>query len=296
MDGAFLVDSFYYFKKRGGSPKPYMRDMLTRLQQETGYTFMAVCSGGAALVEVTDKSATYEQLLARVPNNVEAIVAIICGNDFLAPRALSGDFRTSWSKAASSLVDGMKKKSELQFVVAGGGSDVWDYTTRSGWTEIQQSKYDSFARELVDLFIQRGVRSTTGVDELSGLCISDSVGHVSPDSAEQVLRAYISWVARCHGSGVGLPTAAPAEDGKVSTVPAAVLPTWPSAPAPWEVYWCNEAAAYWFYNAVTEECTFDLAMPCFFGSCNPMCRADGSWTYVDALTGEEVPGISLSAR
>ena len=63
---------------------------------------------------------------------ITCIVAIICGNDFLAPRALSGDFRTSWSKAASALVDGMKKKSQLQFVVAGGGSDVWDYTTRSG--------------------------------------------------------------------------------------------------------------------------------------------------------------------
>ena len=79
MDGAFLVDPFYYFKKRGGSPKPYMREMLTRLHKDTGFTFMAVCSGGAALVEVTDKSATYEQLLARVPNSVEAIVAIICG-------------------------------------------------------------------------------------------------------------------------------------------------------------------------------------------------------------------------
>jgi hypothetical protein len=116
-----LVDSFYYFKQRGGRPMPYMREMLTRLRSETGYTFMAVCSAGAALVEVANKSATYEELVARVPSHVEAIVAIICGNDFLATRALSAGFRSSWSEAANALVDRMKEKSDLQFVVAGGG-------------------------------------------------------------------------------------------------------------------------------------------------------------------------------
>ncbi len=67
VDGAFWVDSFYYFKqRRGGRPMPYMREMLTRLRSETGYTFMAVCSAGAALVEVANKSATYEELVARL--------------------------------------------------------------------------------------------------------------------------------------------------------------------------------------------------------------------------------------
>jgi hypothetical protein len=77
-------------------------------------------------------------------------------------------------------------------------------------------------------------------------------------------------------------------------VPAAVQETWPeppSAPAPWEVYWSDEDDAYWFYNAVTEECTFDLSTPCFYGRFRAVCRADGSWAYEDARTGEEDPRL-----
>ena len=85
--GVFLVDSFYYFKKSKGAKKEYMEEMLSELWQQTGKVFMAVCSGGASLaVPVEPAAATYSELLAHVPAGVEAIIAVVCGNDFLASK------------------------------------------------------------------------------------------------------------------------------------------------------------------------------------------------------------------
>ena len=54
VDGAFLVDSFYYLKSRKNTVE-YLPELLSKLRRETGLVFMAVCSGGAVLCKPKDK-------------------------------------------------------------------------------------------------------------------------------------------------------------------------------------------------------------------------------------------------
>ena len=84
MDGAFIIDSYYYFKcKKSGKKVMYLVELLDILFFKTGLRFMAVCSGGAALRKPSDpKAATFDELLQRVPSGLLCVIAIICGNDF----------------------------------------------------------------------------------------------------------------------------------------------------------------------------------------------------------------------
>ena len=43
---------------------------------------IAVCSGGASLVNPRGAAASFRQLLDQLPSGLEFIVAVICGNDF----------------------------------------------------------------------------------------------------------------------------------------------------------------------------------------------------------------------
>jgi len=49
VDGAFVVDSFFYFKSKSGKKTEYLPELLAEILAETGLVFVAVCSGGAAL-------------------------------------------------------------------------------------------------------------------------------------------------------------------------------------------------------------------------------------------------------
>ena len=84
MDGAFIIDSYYYFKKKQSRKKVmYLVELLDILLYKTGLRFMAVCSGGAALRRPSDvKAATFDELLERVPHGLRCVIAILCGNDF----------------------------------------------------------------------------------------------------------------------------------------------------------------------------------------------------------------------
>ncbi len=81
VDGAFLVDSFYYFKRRSGSTEEYFPKLLAEIRQATGLVFIAVCSGGAALYSPGGGGAYFRQLLEQVPGRVQFSVSVICGND-----------------------------------------------------------------------------------------------------------------------------------------------------------------------------------------------------------------------
>ena len=103
IDGAFLVDSFYYMKERrsGGKTRKveYMPEMLQSLWESTGLVFMAVCSGGAALVHPHGSGAVFEELLARVPSGLGITVAVICGNDFLRSFCGVRAYESAWEGA-----------------------------------------------------------------------------------------------------------------------------------------------------------------------------------------------------
>ena len=64
IHGAFLVDSFYYFKNSpNGMARPYMQELLDWLYKETGAVFMAACCGGAAVESYCDGAAVGKLLL-----------------------------------------------------------------------------------------------------------------------------------------------------------------------------------------------------------------------------------------
>ena len=81
IDGVFVMDSFYYMKKRNGKKHLYLRSVLDELQASTGYTFVAVCSGGAAMAHPCGGAASFAEMLEHVPTGVRFVVPIVCGND-----------------------------------------------------------------------------------------------------------------------------------------------------------------------------------------------------------------------
>ena len=193
MDGAFLVDSFFYMKD-GKTKVEYLPELLADLWRDTGLVFMAVCSGGAALTNPTKWTVTFDELLDRVPASVRMIIPIVCGNDILVNWKVP-TFRDAWATAAERLCEGMRAKSAVQFAVVGGSSDVWRYDT---WMELgQRELYDANARQLAGVFSACGVHATTGAGELQGMEIADDTGHVSWDSRHVVFGAYPTWVRQC---------------------------------------------------------------------------------------------------
>ena len=173
VDGAFLVDSLYYLKgKKGKKDKDeYLPRTLQRIWEETGWAFMAVCSGGAALVKPKSRwEASFAELLAEVPRGVKALTAVICGNDLLTGSA----YRPAWDEAAVRLCAGMQDKAALTFVVIGGSAALWKYA--STMTASQMQAYDANAARLRETFVANGVRACSGVRELEGVEIAGVPG------------------------------------------------------------------------------------------------------------------------
>ena len=177
VDGAFLVDSFFYMKD-GKTKVEYLPEMLADLWRDTGLVFMAVCSGGAALTNPTKWTVTFDELLDRVPASVRMIIPIVCGNDILVNWKVP-TFRDAWATAAERLCEGMRAKSAVQFAVVGGSSNVWRYDK---WMKLgQRELYDVNARQLAGVFSACGVHATTGtagVRALVGVCCFWGVQHM----------------------------------------------------------------------------------------------------------------------
>ena len=170
-----------------------MPKCLDELHRLTGLVFMAVCSGGATLTNPGRWSASFEELLERVPTGLSMIIPIVCGNDLLVNWKVPV-FQEAWATAAARLCDGMRAKSSVQFAVVGGSSETWRYK----WmTQSQRELYDANARRLAEVLSGCGVTVTTGVEELQGVEIADGVGHVRSSSKAVVFAAYVSWVNQC---------------------------------------------------------------------------------------------------
>ena len=176
----------------------YMPRMLDYLWKKTGKVFIAICSGGAALVHPHGRGATYAQLLAAAPDNLDMLVSVICGNDLLASGCHVAAYCQEWDDAAAALCAGMQKKALKQLAVVGGSSACWGY---SAWMDdAQQALYNANATRLCEFFVTCGVQCCTGADDLIGLDISDYIGHVDVSSRDIVLDAFAAWASRCEGA------------------------------------------------------------------------------------------------
>ena len=63
--------------KEGKRQVHYLPECLDELHRLTGLVFMAVCSGGATLTNPGEWSASYEELLERVPSGLRIIIPIV---------------------------------------------------------------------------------------------------------------------------------------------------------------------------------------------------------------------------
>ena len=167
--GVFLVDSFNYMKddSRGWEEYvEYLPDSLQSLWERTGFVFKAYCCGGAALVKPMGRGVRFVDMLSLVPNGLQVIIPIVCGNDFLGGGGWYVDkYDPKLNEAVQNLCVGMKAKSRRQFAVAGGSSSTWNYKLPSD----VNSMYYNNALRLVAAFEVCGVRACTGADELVGI-------------------------------------------------------------------------------------------------------------------------------
>ena len=189
-----LIDSFYYMKRPNKKQDKYLPRLLEKIRQQTGLTMMAVCSGGGALHDVGRYSARFDELLARVPDNLRVIVGVICGNDWYAKKNIK-PLDNSVKTAAAELCEAMKMKSQNQLAVVGMSAATWCY---DGWmSAVDQQQYDMNAADLVGVFRSHGVCAVRGVDELQDIKVADGIGHVSTDSESVVFEAYSKWLQLC---------------------------------------------------------------------------------------------------
>ena len=231
IDGVLLVDSFHYFKKDNGKKYMYFEELLEQLKQALGLTFKAVCSGGGALSRPGRWAATYDQMMEHVPEEgVRFIIPIVCGNDWYDTRAVQ-PLGEDVLAAADDLCARMREKSHAQYAVIGGLSETWGYC---GWMDLaSQRQYDENTRVLIERFSAAGVGATSGAEELVGMRLADTIGHVSWWSEDIVFQAYHKWVRTC-----------------VYPVPAPARPLPPPAPevhAPWLAIWDEHEWKYLFH-------------------------------------------------
>ncbi len=168
----------------------YFPRLLAEILHETGLVFMAVCSGGAALEKPGNGGALFVDLLDQVPAGVRFLIPVICGNDFYetSVRPLGGAVRG----AAVAFCAKARRVSKTQFAVLGMSAATWQYT--SWMTGSSAAQYDVNCDELVRICCESNVYAERGVDELAGLKLADSIGHVHVDSERAVFDAYKVWV------------------------------------------------------------------------------------------------------
>ena len=216
IDGAFLVDSFYYMKKGKKKQASYFPRLLAQIRKESGLTMMAVCSGGAALSKPGDQGALFSELLERVPDDLQILIAVICGNDWYAQRNIRV-LDTAVLEAGTSLCAAMSAKSECQLAIVGMSAATWSY---EAWmSEEDAAQYDRNAAELAQHFLANGMWAVRGVEDLRGIVAADSIGHVSDESEGIVFEAYQRWVRLCmfcsgEAPSDGLPWERGADEGK----------------------------------------------------------------------------------
>ena len=78
VNGACVVDSFFYLNDKSGKKTEYLPELLAEILAETGLIFVAVCSGGAAVCNPGRGGAYFNQLLARVPQTARFLVSVVC--------------------------------------------------------------------------------------------------------------------------------------------------------------------------------------------------------------------------
>ena len=127
VDGAFVVDSFYYFKTKGGSKTEYLPTLLKEIREETGFVFVAVCSGGAAVYNRGGGGAYFKQLLELVPSSARFLVSVVCGNDVYNSR-----FNETMGSAVEDYCVQERGRSLMHFAIAGISADTWRYANRWG--------------------------------------------------------------------------------------------------------------------------------------------------------------------
>ena len=49
VDGAFVVDSFFHFRRTSGNTIGYLPKLLAEIRADSGFVFVAIWSGGAAV-------------------------------------------------------------------------------------------------------------------------------------------------------------------------------------------------------------------------------------------------------
>ena len=134
---------------------------------------MAVCLGGAALCNPGNGGALFARLLAQVPSTARFLVFVVCGNDV---------YNNRFGDAMRFAVEGF---------CAGMSAATWQYESRFA------AQYDADATALLDAFRAGGVFAGSGAAELPNLELSDSIGHVHPNSSRTVFDASKVWLQKC---------------------------------------------------------------------------------------------------
>ena len=186
VDGAFVVDSFFYFKNKSGKKTEYLPELLAEIRAETGFVFVAVCSGGAALSNPGNGGTYFKQLLAQVPSTARFLISVVCGNDVYNSR-----FRDSMRFAVDGFCTEARGRFLTHFAVVGMSSATWQYDAR------HSAQYDADAAALLGAVLASGVSAESGAAEFGGLELSDSIGHVHPNSSSIVFKAYKVWLQKC---------------------------------------------------------------------------------------------------
>ncbi len=254
VDGAFLVDSFYYFKYRSGNKDEYLERLLAEIREETGLVFIAVCSGGAALFNPGSGGAYFQQLLAQVPDGVRFLISVICGNDIYR-----SPFTEDLQLAAEDFCAAVREKAQVHYAAVGMSAATWQCGAEC------VGAYDASATAMLNVFRSQGVPCCSGAAELPGLRLSDSIGHVHPESAPVVFAAYKTWLRKCVAAGAPPP-------------PPPVEPLPPPAGAPLEV-----AADVLEVKAKPFKATFRDGSTCDVECEVPACALDLHKVLLEAL-------------
>ena len=116
-----------------------------------------------------------------------SVLGVCC----LRQRRVQQSLRDAMRFAVEGFCAEARGRSLTHFAVVGMSAATWQYESRFA------AQYDADATALLDAFRAGGVFAGSGAAELPNLELSDSIGHVHPNSSRTVFDASKVWLQKC---------------------------------------------------------------------------------------------------
>jgi hypothetical protein len=190
FDAVLLGDSLGRAKKNNSkkTTKWYLNEVVDELLQHQG---MSVCAAAIPGCQLGHPSDNYKELIQAAPSASTCLLQI-AGNDFVGQRNfLDGPDLLQSAKELRPL---LQSKYSRALVVIVGTEESWKYSNYGN-----AGLFDNRMDDLAEAFRACGIPALRSVDELAGVQLVDSIGHLSYSESNMAIAKH-AWRVWCEAA------------------------------------------------------------------------------------------------